>query len=98
MLVSKQLRSVCVQFVLLPLSSGMCPEKLQMTGVSVEGWLGAGGAGSIGSQSLQTVTAYQWVGSSCSLPELIGVAVDELYRHLPYGICEKKNLDTIGAL
>jgi len=59
-----------------------------VTGVSAEGWLGAGDAGSVGSQSLQTtVTASQWVGSSCSLPELIGMAVR---KHLPYGICEKK--------
>lgn len=69
----------------------MCPEKLQRTGASAEGWLGAGDAGDTGSQSLQTtVTAYQWVGSNCSLPELTGMAVTEVYRHLPHGICEKK--------
>ena len=69
-----------------------------MTGTSAEGWPGAGDAGSIGRQSLQTtVTAHQWVGSNCSLPELIGVAVIEVRRHLLHGICEKKSLRTIGT-
>lgn len=69
-----------------------------MTGASAEGWLGAGNAGSIGSQSLQTtVTAYRWVGSNCSLPELIGVAVIEVRRHLPHGICENESLNTTGT-
>ena len=57
----------------------------------VDSWLGADNAGLIGSQRLQTtVTACQWVGSNCSLPELVGVAVFEVYRHLPHRICEKK--------
>lgn len=69
--VSQQLCSLCLRFVLLPLSSGLCAEKLQVAGASGEGWLGAGDAESVGSRCLQTVTAYQWVGSICSLPELL---------------------------
>lgn len=69
MVLSQQLCSL--QFVLPPLSFGLSAEKLQVAGASGEDWLGAGDAGSVGSQHLQTVNTSQWVGSTCSLPELL---------------------------
>lgn len=58
MLVSQQLCSL--QFVLLPLSSGLCAERFQVAGASGEGWLGAGDVGSVGSQHLESPLISGW--------------------------------------